>query len=319
MADPTELTHATQFSAYVSINDAPVPVYKVVVKPDLRKTTCYIEAVTGAEFKVHYRDDQLTTSADWCAWIDIDGKPMTGTILDKSTWGGRHAPQRSLARVNTWAGRPSGHASEQPFVFSAPTLTDDVASAVNDEHIIKNLATIQVRIHRGYKGQPVGTQYTAVTETVLHEKAKKAMVSHTAKLGAAKAAAVRTSAAFDYIDSWTTPYWTFEFKYLSRAAPTPSVSPPPAALKKEKHANAAAKGKGKRTTITIDSDDESDDAGAGEDGDEEGGDSKAELKKLREKIAKLEGEGGEKKKVKREKVVMKEEKDKDGKVVFVLD
>ncbi|KAL8283957.1 hypothetical protein RQP46_005070 [Phenoliferia psychrophenolica] len=337
MAEHHELTHASNYSAYVTINDAKVPVYKVVDKPDLRKTTCYIEAVTGAEFKVHYRDASSFSSTDWAAWVHIDGKSMRGSTFRKD--GAFHsAPADDPRRVANWSGRSSGPGQEQPFMFSAPTLTDDVATAVNDENIIKNLATIQVKMHRGTSGKPVASHYTQATETVLHEKAKKAMVSHTAKLGAAKPCKPRSCTAFHYIDPTDAPYWTFEFRYLSRVllelqghveaepTPSPSASPPPAAaVKKEKHAaSASAKGKGKRETITIDSDDS--DVG---DGDVEGEDSKAELKRLRERIAKIEGEdegagasgsaGGERKKVKREKVVVKEEKGKDGKVVYVLD
>ena len=81
------------------------------------------------------------------------------------------------------AARTDPKGLEQPFIFSAPSLTDDVAEACADESVIKNLASIQIRICRGYEGAIIRepAKYTAATETILHEKAKKAMVSHTAK------------------------------------------------------------------------------------------------------------------------------------------
>ena len=38
-----------------------VPAYKIFEKPDLRKTTCYIEAVDGAESQAHCREDRLAS------------------------------------------------------------------------------------------------------------------------------------------------------------------------------------------------------------------------------------------------------------------
>lgn len=199
----------------MTIEGSPVPVYKTTTKPELRKTTCYIEATSGKEFQVHFRDDQEVTDTDWAAILKIDGTSCASFY--SRTWAAADAGGRMLSTLapRAWTARqmPTGHPwreihflarpssevgpspalqrtradpelaqyTEQAFVFSAPTLTDDPTLSTADENVIKNLATVQVSLCRGSQGAPTYHQAAAVKETVLHERAKKGMVSHTAK------------------------------------------------------------------------------------------------------------------------------------------
>lgn len=70
--------------------------------------------------------------------------------------------------------------SEKPFLFSKLALTDDTDLACEEETIIKNLGTIQLKILRadviGHATRP--EKFKTRPEYLVHEGMKKATLSH---------------------------------------------------------------------------------------------------------------------------------------------
>ncbi|GAA5864963.1 hypothetical protein JCM1840_005693 [Sporobolomyces johnsonii] len=202
---PTKLTSATKLSAWVTVDDVPVPVYQVEEKGN--KVTCFIEAAEGKEFKVGYENAGFSWS-ETVAWVHIDGTRMAGV------------PSRSKSQPAMIDGRRETPNTIRPFAFAKLVLTDDPDLASTDENFIKNLGTIQVHVYRIYYlgEQPFPNRVTdGVKNQVAHERSKKATLSHQATLGPVKATPQAGSSNVDYVDPQGQPSQIFEFKYRSRA------------------------------------------------------------------------------------------------------
>ncbi|BGP44688.1 hypothetical protein JCM10450v2_000502 [Rhodotorula kratochvilovae] len=283
---------ANWWTASVLVDHQPVEVCRV--EHSERKTTCYIEAVEGKEFKVEMRKSWYTT--DLATYLSLDGTEIQGFSSSR---------ERLPTQPMTWVGSRISPIEIRPFAFAQIALTDDADEATNSEQVIKNLGTIQLEV---YRTEILGTvsapkQYKDPRQHVVDERSKKATMSHSTAFGAAKYSPDNSStSSVRWIDPYRQPYYTLEFRYRSRAllelegiveaAPQPSPSPEPVASTSGAAAAARAgsgsspaanRKKRKGSAISL-----SDDDDAGED--------------LRAKIARLETENAKLKGgVKREK------------------
>jgi hypothetical protein len=84
--------------------------------------------------------------------------------------------------------------------------------------VIKNLGTIQLRYLRGtnYRVVQPATSFKFDDTKLIHEKSKKAQVSHRAMYGEAKLVPTGTWVECDWIDSESSPFFQIEFRYRSR-------------------------------------------------------------------------------------------------------
>lgn len=141
------------------------------------------------------------------------------------------------SRVATFKGKRTGPTSISPFQFSNMKLTDDLDVSNNDESFVKNIASIEVSIHRcSLTSQPsevYNYRYEDHKESLVHERTKKVrspldellshvdvlvqgMMSHVTSLGAAVYAPAANTVTVDWVDTPSAPLFTFRFNYRSR-------------------------------------------------------------------------------------------------------
>ncbi|BGP36613.1 hypothetical protein JCM10449v2_000514 [Rhodotorula kratochvilovae] len=241
----TKLTDvANRWSAWVTIDNKPVQVYQVEHKD--QKTTCYIEAAEGKEFKVCFTRASRAAS-DLAAYLKIDGTSIEGFSL----------PQKDLpGQVDTFEGARISQTAIRPFKFAPIALTDDPDEADNSEAVVKNLGSIQIETYRTrILGKAAGPShaYQDAKQHVVDEKSKKATMSHSTAYGEAQTSvASQQSDSVIWVDPYGTPGYTLEFKYRSRALleledivkPRLAASPPPA-----RAASAAASASGSGSPV----------------------------------------------------------------------
>ncbi|KAI5477501.1 hypothetical protein MNV49_006286 [Pseudohyphozyma bogoriensis] len=295
---------ALSHEAWVCVNGQPVEIYSIKESQDGRKLTGFIESREGEQFTIHSagpKSQSIVTRPYG------DGTRWGGGLLIKSPESEGHYYATGNERYNvTFSGLQQGDNLERPFLFNKLNLTDDQDLATTDETTIKQLGTIQVRIQRVSSfWELADSRYgDAPAAKMIHEKQKKAMLSHQAGLGAPRyKAPTGGQLQATYMDTEAEPYLTFEFRYLSRtllelgghvpesdepvplpAASGPDIKPSKRAANAEASSSSSNKKLKTETVIILDSDDEDTPP------------------------------------VKKEKVKVKEEKGKQGqKVVIILD
>ncbi|GAA5860268.1 hypothetical protein JCM1840_002842 [Sporobolomyces johnsonii] len=204
---PTKLTSASKLSAWVTIDDVPVPVYQVEEMDN--KVTCFIGAVEGKEFKVGFENVGFSGS-ELDAHLLLDGAKVNGGTT------------RSRFKPGMLNGLRESPTTIRPYAFAKLAVTDDPNLASNDENFIKNVGTIQVHVYRvNFLGEkPFAKRpLEGVKNQVIDERSKKATLSHQANLGQPKLTPDRHSfsTTFEYVDKRSQPSQIFEFKYRSRA------------------------------------------------------------------------------------------------------
>ncbi|BGP28671.1 hypothetical protein JCM10296v2_000407 [Rhodotorula toruloides] len=254
-AEPlTKLTDPfNRWSAWVTIDDKPVEVYKV--EHEGKKSTCYIEAVEGKEF-------QLVFAAHNKAG---DGHDMNGMAFRTETpW--------------TWEGKRVSDQAVRPFTFAKPSFTDDSSLATSSEAVIKKLGTICFPVLRCLKIRDSTAPNVYKDDAKQHtidERSKKAATSHQAGFGAVRSAAsTGHSVHVTFVDKEDNPFYLLEFKYRSRALleledivePLPRTSPSPEPAPPAPSLRAALKSphikvkKRKTAVITLSDDDDDDES-----------------------------------------------------------
>ncbi|GAA5909539.1 uncharacterized protein JCM6883_003981 [Sporobolomyces salmoneus] len=203
--------------AWVEVNGEPLQVYGAEVSGN--KAIGYIEAKEGQQFKVRYLDNRPWQSRPGQAYVMrlcVDGSNLRGFItrLDDGLF--RHDAY-SKDRVATFSGLQTSEGFEHPFLFSKLVTTDSDALACSDEQIIKNLGTLQLRYIRATNVRPcVKPVFENGKASLIHERAKKAQLSHQANFGEAVPIKPIPNPTTDYIDSIETPFLSIEFRYRSR-------------------------------------------------------------------------------------------------------
>ncbi|ORY79701.1 hypothetical protein BCR35DRAFT_352618 [Leucosporidium creatinivorum] len=292
---PTKLTSPLLpgCEAWITVDEKPLSVYSAGFKGN--KSFGYVEAVEGARFEVKYRDGRVVhPSEDFCVKAFLDGRPVRGKVFYNTDPLFTSAPD-SDERLAVYSSARVTYTSERPFFFSKLAQTDDDELSCKDEKVVKHIGTIQLRYVRVKNVRnSEGKSKKEYSDIVLHERTKKAKLSHQTSLGPVQTHAATGALTYTSIDSADNPCCTFEFRYRSRALleleghapalPAPAVAPnvlaaqnpPPSAPKPLATPKKAEKEKKRPLEITIDSDDE-------EDG-------MTELERLRARVAELEAE-----------------------------
>ncbi|GAA5837816.1 hypothetical protein JCM5353_002975 [Sporobolomyces roseus] len=192
-------------SVSILIDDKPVEMYKVQVKDN--KATCYIESIEGKELKIQNKILQSFLPYGVAFFGEVDGSKVDGILSPR--------PEKPSVIDGAYISA----FQKRPFMFSKINLTDNPDLASNDETFIKNLGLIKVTALRGKETGPLYKSNKfegAVDNRAIDERSKKANVSHQVGFGAAKMVTQRKRVPMTWIDSMSSPYVTFEIKYLSR-------------------------------------------------------------------------------------------------------
>ncbi|GAA5896386.1 hypothetical protein JCM5296_002718 [Sporobolomyces johnsonii] len=277
---PTKLMSSNKLSAWVTIDDVPVPVYQV--EETGNKVTCFIEAVEGKEFEVGFKNLGFP-------WLEV----VVDVFLDGTLIDGRIS--ESKLRPVMIKGRCESSTTIRPFAFAKLATTDDADLATTDKNYIENLGTIQVTVH-GIDGastassaSPASEGEEGVKNQVVHES-KKALLSHQANLGQVKGMPHTSSARAKFVDQAERPDQIFEFKYRSRAllelqnvvepapAPSQAVAGPSTSSGNKRKASTPPQ-VDKDGVLILSSDDDADDQDAASD--------LAKIAQLEAKIARI--------------------------------
>ncbi|KAF8176251.1 hypothetical protein K438DRAFT_82076 [Mycena galopus ATCC 62051] len=158
-------------SAFVTVDDAPLPEYAVEYSADGLEATCWIPSQTDKSFCIKMND------------IDISPKrTVSGRILvDGIACGGKHLTLRgsriSTAQCDSVAISAS---ARKHLTFGTQNLTDD--DQYLDTAISPELGTIKVVFNLVKPNAARSTSYTQSKSTVLHERSKKA-IGHSVQFG----------------------------------------------------------------------------------------------------------------------------------------
>ncbi|KAL8291946.1 hypothetical protein RQP46_002204 [Phenoliferia psychrophenolica] len=206
------------FSAWVTVAGDVAPVYSVAVKDNT--TTAFIEAQEDAPYAIHLLDDQEQPVTGLATRVFIDGTNIVGA--DNACY---QSPKGSMLRIESFYGARDTATSEKPFKFGQLLLTDDADLACSDEKIIQGLGKIELRLYRvgnvvASAGPAVDQAGSSANTPVVHERVKKATLSHATEYGNSVATGSTSGVArYDKIDAEA--YHTFEFRYLNRESDDP--------------------------------------------------------------------------------------------------
>ncbi|KAF8274373.1 hypothetical protein EI94DRAFT_679993 [Lactarius quietus] len=121
-----------EFTAWISCEGSPLPVFQPVIDADNSRVTCWIACDKGEAFRVHWRDEG--SRVDTAAYITLDGYKVPGHYL----WG---KGETSRGGIRT------GPNTERPFTFA----NFDEELAVTECHHTANRrepGTIVLRVRR---------------------------------------------------------------------------------------------------------------------------------------------------------------------------
>ncbi|BGO99290.1 hypothetical protein JCM10021v2_002962 [Rhodotorula toruloides] len=321
-AEPlTKLTDPlNRWSAWVTIDDKPVEVYKV--EHEGKKSTCYIEAVEGKEFRFFFVvNSKIGDGTEARVRPEVDGMALNGIVF------------RTTEKPWTWDGKRISDQAVRHFTFAKLSLTDDSDLATTSEAVIKKLGTIQLPIVRclnvhDRRADEESSHVASgrVPEFHLHSSLPWTLTEKCTSFGAAKPS-TNTSVPVQvtYVDKEDNPFYVLEFKYRSRALleledivePLPHASPSPEPAPAAPSPNAARKSpdvklnKRKTNVITLSDDDDDDDS-----------DLRAKIARLEAENAKLKNGGvkeEKKPKIKDEPLRMNVKKENGQTVIDLLD
>ncbi|GAA5875430.1 hypothetical protein JCM16303_000622 [Sporobolomyces ruberrimus] len=199
--------------AWVEIDGQPAHVY---APEELeRKAIGYIEAVEGKGCAVRWADLRTLRPDDpysmrTCGSGVISVKKYEYSSSDPTaSW--RHHKVSGMRRGDM----------ERPLCFGKLSTTDDDDAACSDERVIKDLGSIRC-VYRRISGiresyrKPRRERTNEVETKPIHEKNKKARLSHQATFGEAKAVRPHSTSSYNEVDTMEHPLQVFEFRYRSR-------------------------------------------------------------------------------------------------------
>ncbi|KAH8925527.1 hypothetical protein BT69DRAFT_1318213 [Atractiella rhizophila] len=196
----------------VLVDDEPLPEYKVEAKE--ASAQCFIESKSGQRFKIKFQkiDDSrpaMTDGFDLSVRFWIDG-----------TWAQSISYQHPFRKGGaTSEGIRETANSRRPYEFQDINIVDeDDPNCCEDERVIRNLGSIQVKCYRGNIG--AATRFQPPSEIIgsksFNEKSKKARLSNQTNLGDAIPCTDKGFVKFDSIDGDNRPWAEFTFHYRSR-------------------------------------------------------------------------------------------------------
>ncbi|ORY40628.1 hypothetical protein BCR35DRAFT_336486 [Leucosporidium creatinivorum] len=227
MAPNTSTTALTSplvpgFSVWVEVNGVKAPIYSL--EQEGSTTSGFIEAVEGAQFSVHTRDERKRPPSDsYRVQLIIDGMSITGSTTNVKTSDLFRAQAESYKRQTFFSTVQDGQISRRPFQFSALQVTDDDNIACSEEEVIISMSSIRL-LYRRVKVtgtyEKSGKASALAPSAILHEKSKKGLLSHQMSFGAAQPCSPRprrrTAIDYESIDTRDKPLAAFEFKYRSK-------------------------------------------------------------------------------------------------------
>ncbi|GAA5989148.1 hypothetical protein JCM5350_005101 [Sporobolomyces pararoseus] len=184
------------FYGWIEVSEEPLQVYGSTEANG--KSIGYVEAKEGQQFVICFADlRKVLPETDYVLRAFVDG---------------------AKRRFRKFTGRQVTESTEQPFVFSKLKTTDSGEIACTDEEVVKNLGTMQLRYCRIKDVRPSTAPFKpqVVEPKMIHEKAKKAQLSHQAAYGKTVQVPSGTQADFEQIDIDSSPLFQLEFRYRSR-------------------------------------------------------------------------------------------------------
>ncbi|BGP38174.1 hypothetical protein JCM10450v2_002111 [Rhodotorula kratochvilovae] len=219
--------------AWIEVEGAPLQVFGV--EQDGSKVVAYIEAKDGAAFEVHYLDLRTSCQRAHVARLYVDGSRVNGMVVKRQDPMFEDPPDGS-SRECIFKGSKCTRTTIRPFEFNSLQVTDNDDLACSDERVVKNIGTIQIKYMRVKNPRSTDTfKPKAGQMPSIHEKAKKAQLSHQVGFGDPVDVPAGSRLLFDLIDREDDPLSMLEFRYRSRAlleaqgivdAPSPSNTPP---------------------------------------------------------------------------------------------
>ncbi|GAA6062246.1 hypothetical protein JCM10212_001760 [Sporobolomyces blumeae] len=206
------------YYVWVTVDGKVAPVHSV--KHDTEnKVSCYIETKEGKPFAVHIANLRTTSPPhSFVHRLHVDGQYCHGGLTRQ----GHDLYSEGLSydlRFSHFMGRKTSATTLQPFLFGKLESTDDDNEACPDEHRIKAVGTIgvkYVRIENIRRYAGTSTYLVPTAPAKIHEKSKKARLSHQAIFGPDKSVEEEFRSTFDWIDKPESPFLEFEFMYRSR-------------------------------------------------------------------------------------------------------
>ncbi|BGP38175.1 hypothetical protein JCM10450v2_002112 [Rhodotorula kratochvilovae] len=222
--------------AWIEVEGAPLQVYGI--KEDGKKVVAYVEAKDGKQFEVHYLDLRSTCPTSHVVRLYVDGSCVNGMVVKREHSKFQDPPDGSSRKI-VFEGSEDTRTAIRPFRFSKLQLTDDDGRACSDEQVVKNIGTVQLKYSRvdNVRSTDAFTAHAARVPTI-HEKTKKAQLSHQVGFGDPVDIPAGARFAFDWIDREDDPLTMLEFRYRSRdllqlkgyievSPPPEAPSPPP--------------------------------------------------------------------------------------------
>ncbi|BGP38179.1 hypothetical protein JCM10450v2_002116 [Rhodotorula kratochvilovae] len=212
--------------AWIEVEGAPLQVFGV--EQDGSKVVAYVEAKDGTAFEVHYLDLRTSCQSAHVARLYVDGSRVNGMVVKREHSKFEDPPDGS-SRECIFKGSEDTRTTVRPFKFNSLQITDNDDLACSDERVVKNIGTIQIKYMRVKNLRSTDT-FTPKAGHMpsIHEKAKKAQLSHQVGFGAPVNIPEASRSAFRRIDHEDDPFSMLEFRYRSRVSPPPEApSPPP--------------------------------------------------------------------------------------------
>ncbi|KAH9481198.1 hypothetical protein JR316_0005718 [Psilocybe cubensis] len=188
------------FSAWIQVDNQPLPEYQIEYSQDGRKATCWIPSEAGKEFQICYRDSERSKTT--ASKVRIDGHKCAGKIIYSKI----SHPTRSSTSVQK--GVSGGNNTLRPFVFSHCRLVED-----ESEQMVKNLSSIgeiKVKISHVETGSVTDNHghIPPFDELRIYERAKKG-ITHGTQLGTAVPREPKHARKVNFKRTQV----TFEFRY----------------------------------------------------------------------------------------------------------
>ncbi|GAA6016919.1 hypothetical protein JCM11491_006913 [Sporobolomyces phaffii] len=214
------LTHSriVGFGVYVLVNGKRAPLY---ARQEIdNKTIAYMEAVEGASFSVHTLDLRGRLDFGYTTDVCLDGMRCRSVFIEKDRYSAFPVGSGDSLRTVDFKAQDESDTTERPFFFGKLQTTDDDDIATTDENLVRNLGTIQALYRRGEMTHNPAAQHHSSTfngDALVHEKNKKAALSHRATLGASVPVHTpKRSVSVRSFDPPTAPYACYEIRYRSR-------------------------------------------------------------------------------------------------------
>ncbi|SJL15757.1 uncharacterized protein ARMOST_19262 [Armillaria ostoyae] len=156
-------------SAWISVDDVPLPEFGEEVSQADRKVTCWIPSEAGKTFYINWKHEDLYRNDCTTGWAYVDGKFVSGRILD---------PGNDTARVT---GVNTSDVTVRPIMFTSLELTDD--EELIHSSTLSELGEISIEIWRVERLARSSFQSPGFDEVgKIHERSKKA-IAHCVKTG----------------------------------------------------------------------------------------------------------------------------------------